>query len=50
MGAAYLSSSRRVEQRVQALIEVHAEGIVPVQGPRNADQDLREIRIDAPVP
>jgi hypothetical protein len=32
-----------------ALIEVHAKRIVRVQGPRNADLDLREIRIDAPV-
>ncbi len=36
-------------QRVQALVEVHADRIVSVQWPRNADQDLGKITIDAPV-
>src|ERR1035438_10390798 len=41
-------NSRRI-QGIQALIEVHAERIVYVQWPCNADQYLSEIGIDAPV-
>jgi hypothetical protein len=36
-------------QRVQALIQVHADRIAGIQRSRNADEDLREIGIDAPV-
>ena len=36
-------------QCVQALVEVHADGIMCVQRPRDADQHLGEIGIDAPI-
>ena len=36
-------------QRVQTLIQVHADRVADVQGPRDANQDLGEIGIDPPV-
>ena len=36
-------------QCVQALVEVHADGILCVQGSCDADQHLGEVSIDAPV-
>src|SRR6516225_9250977 len=36
-------------QRIQTLVELHADGIVSVKRSRDADQNLREIREDSPV-
>ena len=36
-------------QRVETLIEIHADRIAGIQGPRDANQDLGEIGIDPPV-
>ena len=36
-------------QSVETLIEIHADRIAGVQGPRDANQDLGEIGIDPPV-
>ena len=36
-------------QSIETLIEIHAERIAGVQGPRDANQDLGEIGIDPPV-
>jgi hypothetical protein len=36
-------------QRIQALIKFHAHRIPGIQGPSHANQDLREIGVDAPV-
>ena len=36
-------------QSVETLIQIHADRIAGVQGPRDANQDLREVGIDAPV-
>ena len=36
-------------QCVQAVVEIHTDGIDGAEGPRNADQDLREVGKDAPV-
>src|SRR6516165_9426244 len=36
-------------QRIQTLVELHADGIVSVKRSRDADQNLREVREDSPV-
>ncbi len=36
-------------QRVETLIEIHADRIAGVQGPRDANQDLGEVSVDPPV-
>ena len=36
-------------QCVQAVVEIHADGIGGVEGPGDADQDLGEVGKDAPV-
>ena len=36
-------------QSVQTLVQIHADRIVGVERPRYPDENLREVRIDAPV-
>jgi hypothetical protein len=36
-------------ERVQGLIQIHGDGIIPVERPRDANESLSEIREDTPV-
>ncbi len=36
-------------QRVEAVVEIHTDGIGGIEGPRDADQHVREVGEDAPV-
>jgi hypothetical protein len=37
-------------QRINRIVEFDAESVIGVEGTSDADQNLRQIRIDAPVP